>query len=75
MAKDPKFTTGEIAKMAYYTARAAKRGIASETVYIGDLTRKIDRIIDGAREREEREAAEQAAADKAALKARAKNRK
>ncbi|WP_406367226.1 DUF6257 family protein [Streptomyces sp. NBC_01546] len=73
MAKDPKFTAGETAKIAWYTARMAKRGIASQTVYQGDLERKVERIIDGARERDARLAAEQAAADKAALKARAKN--
>ncbi|MEU4955120.1 DUF6257 family protein [Streptomyces lavendulae] len=73
MAKDPKFTTAEIAKIGWYTARMAKRGIAGENVHIGDLTRKVDRIIDGAREREAQQAAEQAAAEKAALKARAKN--
>ncbi|MFD6873189.1 MULTISPECIES: DUF6257 family protein [unclassified Streptomyces] len=76
MAKpDPKFTAAEVAKIGWYTARMAKRGIAGENVHIGDLTRKVDRIIDGAREREARQAAEQAAADKAAIKAAAKNRK
>ncbi|MFF4644706.1 DUF6257 family protein [Streptomyces sp. NPDC001389] len=69
MAKDPKFTAGEITKIAYYTARMAKRGIAGENVHIGDLTRKVDRIIDGAREREAREAIEAAEAEKAARKA------
>lgn len=53
MAKDPKFTAGEIAKMAWLTARMVKRGIASQTVYQGDLERKFTRIVDGAREREE----------------------
>ncbi|MEV4194781.1 DUF6257 family protein [Streptomyces toxytricini] len=60
MAKDPKFTPGEVAQLAWYTARMAKRGIASQTVYQGDLERKVDRIIDAARERtelQEREAA------------------
>ncbi|MFF1337918.1 DUF6257 family protein [Streptomyces sp. NPDC058290] len=75
MAKDPKFTAGEITKMAWLTARMAKRGIAGENVYQGDLERKVERIIDGAREREERQAADQAAAEKAARKARAKNLK
>ncbi|MFJ9075556.1 DUF6257 family protein [Streptomyces sp. NPDC102278] len=70
MAKDPKFTAGEIAQIAWYTARMAKRGIASQTVYQGDLERKVDRIIDGAREREERQALDAAAAEKAARKAR-----
>ncbi|MFE4277732.1 DUF6257 family protein [Streptomyces goshikiensis] len=75
MAKDPKFTTGEIAKMAWLTARMAKRGIASETVYQGDLEKKFTKIVDGAREREEREALDAVEAEKAARKARAKNAK
>nr|WSW60388.1 DUF6257 family protein [Streptomyces sp. NBC_00998] len=78
MAKpDPKFTAGETAKLTWLVARMAKRGIASQTVYQGDLERKVDRIIDGAREREARQAAEAAAAEKAARKAaaKAKNRK
>ncbi|MFF7300287.1 DUF6257 family protein [Streptomyces sp. NPDC008265] len=77
MAKDPKFTAKEMAQLGWYTARMAKRGIASETVHQGDLERKVDRIIDGAREREARQAAEAAAAAKAARKAAAKanNRK
>ncbi|GGS86399.1 MULTISPECIES: DUF6257 family protein [Streptomyces] len=58
MGQDPKFTPGEVAQIAWYTARMAKRGIASQTVYQGDLERKVDRIIDAARERTDREAAE-----------------
>ncbi|ROQ98201.1 hypothetical protein EDE04_4728 [Streptomyces sp. 2132.2] len=73
MAKDPKFTAREVAQIGWYTARMAKRGIAGENVHLGDLERKVDRVIDGAREREERQAAEEAAAEKAALKNRAKN--
>ncbi|MET9698795.1 DUF6257 family protein [Streptomyces sp. NPDC006529] len=57
MAKDPKFTAGETTKLAWYIARMAKRGIAGENVYQGDLEKKIDRIIDGARDREEQAAA------------------
>ncbi|MFA7768980.1 DUF6257 family protein [Streptomyces sp. NRRL S-448] len=52
MAKDPKYTAGEITKMAWLTARMLKRGIASQTVYQGDLERKFTRIVDGALERE-----------------------
>ncbi|MCX5013502.1 DUF6257 family protein [Streptomyces sp. NBC_00555] len=74
MAKDPKFTAGETAKIAWYTARMAKRGIASQTVYQGDLERKVERIIDGAREREEQQAADLAEAEKAARKEKAKAR-
>ncbi|WP_037631377.1 DUF6257 family protein [Streptomyces erythrochromogenes] len=77
MAKEPKFTAKETAQLGWYIARMAKRGIASETVHQGDLERKVDRIIDGAREREARQAADAAAAAKAARKAaaKAKNRK
>lgn len=53
---DPKLTAGEKAKVAWYAARMAKRGIAGEQVYQGDLERKVDRVIEGARKREEREA-------------------
>ncbi|MFI8101639.1 DUF6257 family protein [Streptomyces sp. NPDC086023] len=56
--KDPQFTAREKAQLAWYIARMAKRGIASQTVYQGDLERRVERIIDGAREREEREAAQ-----------------
>ncbi|WP_030304160.1 DUF6257 family protein [Streptomyces katrae] len=75
MAKDPKFTAREITQIGWYTARMAKRGIAGENVHLGDLQKKVDRIIDGAREREERQAADAAEAEKAARKARAKNLK
>ncbi|KOU79709.1 hypothetical protein ADK61_10570 [Streptomyces sp. XY66] len=75
MAKDPKFTAREIAQMGWYTARMAKRGIAGENVHLGDLQKKVDRIIDGAREREAQLAADEAEAEKAARKARAKNLK
>ncbi|KOU73878.1 MULTISPECIES: DUF6257 family protein [Streptomyces] len=73
MANDPKLTAKETAQIGWYIARMAKRGIASETVHQGDLERKVDRIIDGAREREAQQAADAAAAEKAARKARAKN--
>ncbi|MFH8894519.1 DUF6257 family protein [Streptomyces sp. NPDC017949] len=69
MAKDPQFTAREIAQLGWYTARMAKRGIAGENVHIEDLTRKVDRIIDGAREREDRQAAEAAEVEKATRKA------
>ncbi|MER6195871.1 DUF6257 family protein [Streptomyces sp. NPDC001586] len=75
MAKDPKFTAREITQIGWYTARMAKRGIAGENVHLGDLQKKVDRIIDGAREREQQQAADQAEAEKAARKARAKNLK
>ncbi|WP_406051042.1 DUF6257 family protein [Streptomyces virginiae] len=75
MAKDPKFTAREIAQIGWYTARMAKRGIAGENVHLGDLQKKVERIIDGAREREAQQAADAAEAEKAARKARAKNLK
>ncbi|MEU7606370.1 DUF6257 family protein [Streptomyces sp. NPDC041003] len=75
MGKDPKFTAKETAQIGWYMARMAKRGIASETVHLGDLERKVERIIDGAREREAQQVADEAAAEKAARKARAKNGK
>ncbi|MFE6079694.1 DUF6257 family protein [Streptomyces virginiae] len=75
MGKDPKFTAKETAQIGWYIGRMAKRGIAGENVYQGDLERKVERIIDGAREREAQQAADQAAAEKAARKTRAKNLK
>ncbi|WP_037795984.1 DUF6257 family protein [Streptomyces sp. NRRL B-1322] len=77
MAQDPKFTAKETAQIGWYIGRMAKRGIAGENVYQGDLERKVERIIDGAREREARQAADAAAAEKAAHKtaAKAKTRK
>ncbi|MCX5522986.1 DUF6257 family protein [Streptomyces bobili] len=38
------FTTGEKARIAALTARAAKRGLAGDGVDISDLTRRIERI-------------------------------
>jgi hypothetical protein len=51
---EPRLTSGEKAKVAYYVARMCKRGLAGETVYQADLERKVERVIDGARKREER---------------------
>ncbi|MEU6659589.1 DUF6257 family protein [Streptomyces sp. NPDC046821] len=58
-SNQPRLTTGEKTKVAWYVARMAKRGIADDRQYGGrvdqsDLQRKVDRVIDGAREREER---------------------
>ncbi|MFF8610002.1 DUF6257 family protein [Streptomyces sp. NPDC015346] len=53
---DPKLTAGETARVAYYVARMAKRCIASETVDRSDLERKVERVIDGARKRAEKDA-------------------
>ncbi|QEV07799.1 DUF6257 family protein [Streptomyces prasinus] len=59
-SNDPTFTTGEKAKLAWYIARMAKRGIADDKtvgrVHQADLQRKVDRVIEQARQREERDA-------------------
>jgi hypothetical protein len=57
----PKLTTGEKAKLTWLVARMAKRGIADDPVNgvrvsQRDLERKFDRVLEGAREREERAA-------------------
>ncbi|SDM66000.1 DUF6257 family protein [Streptomyces wuyuanensis] len=61
MAREPKLTTGEKAKVAWYVARMAKRGIADDRLTGGrvhqrDLERKVERVIERARTREERDA-------------------
>ncbi|MGW4850877.1 DUF6257 family protein [Streptomyces sp. NPDC004288] len=55
-AKTPKLTAGEKTQVAWYVARMCKRGIAGDTVYQGDLEKKVDRVIDRARERTEKNA-------------------
>lgn len=57
---DPKLTAGETAKAAWYVLRMAKRGIADDRVnggrvHQGDLERKLDQVLEGARKRQERE--------------------
>lgn len=52
---EPKLTAGEKTKVAWYVARMAKRGIAGEDVYQGDLERKVNRIFDDAARRAEHE--------------------
>ena len=52
----PPLTGGEHARIAWNVARMAKRGLAGESVYQGDLEAKVDRIIDGARKRYEKNA-------------------
>ncbi|AJF66308.1 DUF6257 family protein [Streptomyces vietnamensis] len=56
MADTPKLTAGEKTQVAWYVARMCKRGIAGETVYQADLEAKVDRVIDKARERAEKNA-------------------
>ncbi|MFC8765167.1 DUF6257 family protein [Streptomyces sp. NPDC057193] len=54
--KHPPLTNGEKAKFAWYIGRMAKRGLAGETVFQGDLEKKVDRLLDGARARAEKNA-------------------
>lgn len=61
MASEPKLTAGEKARVTWLVARMAKRGLAAHNsptgdVYQGDLERKVERVLEGARKREEREA-------------------
>lgn len=54
----PKLTPGETATLAWLTVRMAKRGLADDRVNGGrvdqsDLQRKFDRVLDGARKREQ----------------------
>jgi hypothetical protein len=51
---DPPLTAGEATKVAWLVARMAKRNIAGDDVDQGDLQRKLDRILDGARKRAEK---------------------
>lgn len=58
MAREPKLTTGEKAKVAWYVARMAKRGLADDRLTGGrvhqrDLERKVEQVIEQARTREE----------------------
>ncbi|MFG2870990.1 DUF6257 family protein [Streptomyces sp. NPDC048338] len=54
MTDNPKLTAGESAQVAWYVARMCKRSLASETVHQGDLERKVERILDKARKRQEK---------------------
>ncbi|MCM2391328.1 DUF6257 family protein [Streptomyces albipurpureus] len=58
---EPKLTTAEKARVGWLIARMAKRGIADPdrqrgTVDLSDLERRVDRVIDGARKRQEQTA-------------------
>ncbi|MFJ4806406.1 DUF6257 family protein [Streptomyces murinus] len=60
---EPRLTVGEKAQIAWLVARMAKRGIADDRQMGGrvdqsDLQRKVDRVLDQARKREERTARE-----------------
>lgn len=56
----PRLTAGEKTRIAFLVARMAKRGITDDRQYGGavnrGLERKVDRILDGARRRADREA-------------------
>ncbi|MEV3988248.1 DUF6257 family protein [Streptomyces sp. NPDC049837] len=51
MSGEPKLTSSEKAKVAWYVARMCKRGLAGDDVDQRDLQRKIDRVIEGAEKR------------------------
>lgn len=53
MAQEPPLTAAEKAKVALLTARMCKRSLAGEDVHLGDLQRRVDRILDGAAKRAE----------------------
>ncbi|MFJ9027301.1 DUF6257 family protein [Streptomyces sp. NPDC102274] len=53
---EPKLTAGEKARVAVLVVRMTKRCAVSEDIDRSDLERRVDRIIDGARKREERAA-------------------
>ncbi len=54
MTQEPPLTAAEKAKVALLTARMCKRSLAGEDVHLGDLQRKVDRILDGAAKRAEK---------------------
>ncbi|MEU6282103.1 MULTISPECIES: DUF6257 family protein [unclassified Streptomyces] len=59
MSKQPRLTAGEKTQIAWYVARMYKRGLADDRQYGGrvdqrDLQRKVDRVLEQARKREER---------------------
>lgn len=60
-SSEPRLTAGEKARVALLVLRMAKRGIADDRVnggriHQGDLQRKVERVIEQARKREERTA-------------------
>ncbi|MEV6331465.1 DUF6257 family protein [Streptomyces sp. NPDC051909] len=52
----PKLTAGETARLGWTVARMAKRCLAGENADRSDLERKFERIVDGARDRAEKNA-------------------
>ncbi|MFF4039236.1 DUF6257 family protein [Streptomyces sp. NPDC001816] len=58
-SNQPRLTAGEKTRIAWYVARMAKRSMADDRQFGGrvdqrDLQRKVDRVIEQARRREER---------------------
>lgn len=51
---DPKLTATEKVRVAGLVARMCKRDLAGPDVHQADLQRRVDRILDGARERDEK---------------------
>ncbi|MBY8879736.1 DUF6257 family protein [Streptomyces sp. PLK6-54] len=51
---DPPLTGWEAAQLTALTARMAKRSLAGPDVDQRDLQNKLDRILDGARKRQEK---------------------
>ncbi|MFG2226129.1 DUF6257 family protein [Streptomyces sp. NPDC048644] len=54
--QDPKLTAAEKAKLTVLVGRMCKRGLAGDHVDQSDLERRVDQILDGARERDEKNA-------------------
>lgn len=58
--QDPPLTAGEYARIAYYSGRILKRGLADREgtgrVHTADLEAKITRVVDGARKRADQDA-------------------
>ncbi|TXS42911.1 DUF6257 family protein [Streptomyces sp. t39] len=57
---EPQLTVGEKLRVAALVARMAKRGLADDRmsggrVHQGDLERRVDRIVEGARKRQEKQ--------------------
>ncbi|WP_256103721.1 DUF6257 family protein [Streptomyces sp. ODS05-4] len=50
---EPRLTTGEKARVTALVARMCKRSLAGDDVDLSDLERRVDRIVEGARHREE----------------------
>ncbi|MFJ5593595.1 DUF6257 family protein [Streptomyces noursei] len=55
---EPKLTAAEKAKVTWLIGRMAKRGLAGDHVYQGDLERKVEGVLEGARKRHERDSAQ-----------------